>query len=175
MDTSDNKNMNIFNAMLNNIVQKGIGDIFQEINSVCKYGGYTMENYNANDNVLSLNTETGNQTRFFIATDRPSSARFVFILSNGSTEQINTKAYGGMSTETRLFIFKQNQSIDVCEPELVTNMDIVKTGGNKSKSLKNKLRIRKRKTNRKNKHKSNRKKHTRKMKINKKNRNTRRN
>ena len=175
MDTSDNKNMNIFNAMLNNIVQKGIGDIFQEINSVCKYGGYTMENYNANDNVLSLNTETGNQTRFFIATDRPSSARFVFILSNGSTEQINTKAYGGMSTETRLFIFKQNQSIDVCEPELVTNMDIVKTGGNKSKSLKNKLRIRKRKTNRKNKHKSNHKKHTKKMKKNKKNRNTRRN
>jgi hypothetical protein len=130
---SNNRNMNIFNVIFNNIVQKGIGDIFQEINSVCKYGGYTMDNYKTGDNVLSLNTTTGDQVRIFIANDRPSVSRFVFILCNGPKNQINVKAFGGTASKSELTIFTQNKnSVPVCEPEEI----ILRKGGYKRKTLK---------------------------------------
>jgi len=158
MDTSVTTNMNIFNVIFNKILQKGIGDVFQEINAVCKYGGYTMDNYSCGENVLSFNTTTGNQLRLFCGADRPSSTRFIFILTNANKEQINTKALGGMATQTRIFFCKlPNQNVCESEPLLIK-------GGNKKRSLKQYNIRKKRKTNRKNKTNKNKKSKTQKQK-----------
>ena len=138
-------NMNIFNLVFSNILQKGIGDIFQEINAVCKNGGY-VDKYECGTSVLPFN-EDGEQTRFFCAADRPSSCRFIFMLVNGREDQINSKAYGGMSSETRAFIFTKNNTINPCSEE----SDKMITGGFNNKTVKNKNKIKNKKTFKKNK------------------------
>lgn len=97
-------NQQDFNKVYSEILFKGTGDIFQEINSVCKYGGYTMENYFSNDTVLQYIPTNGNQVRFFAANDRPSGTRFMFILLNGKENEINTKASGGYYSENDQYI-----------------------------------------------------------------------
>ena len=145
VDPNVNKNMNIFNLIFSNILQKGIGDIFQEINAVCKNGGY-VDKYECGTSVLPFN-EDGEQTRFFCAADRPSSCRFIFMLVNGREDQINSKAYGGMSSETRAFIFTKNNTINPCSEE----SDKMITGGFNNKTVKNKNKIKNKKTFKKNK------------------------
>ena len=82
------------------ILFKGTGDLFQEINSVCKFGGYS-ENYRSN-NIISyseangLNSDSrGNTLRMFIANDQPSACRFAYLLLKGNPDYINNFAFGG--------------------------------------------------------------------------------
>ena len=121
MDTSVNANLNIFGVVFNKILIKGTGDLYQEINSVCKYGGYVGDNYHCDEKILSYNNETGNQTRFFAANDRPSASRFIFILCNGAETEVNTKSLGGYVSGSNNYIVSKytnpkNNQPNPCEP-----------------------------------------------------------
>ena len=102
------------------ILFKGTGDLFQEINCVSKFGGYTMKNYKIDSNILSMNTNNGEQFRLFAANDRPSGTRFIFMLLNGNPNEINTKAMGGYYSKEKLLIVKHPQNTKNCDivPEI---------------------------------------------------------
>ena len=77
------------------ILFKGTGDIFQEINALCKYGGYTSSpNYINNTEIIEWDN-TGNVKRIFFANDRPSASRFISMLKEGRDEDVNINASGG--------------------------------------------------------------------------------
>jgi len=121
IDTSVNANLNIFGVVFNKILIKGTGDLYQEINSVCKYGGYVGDNYHCDEKILSYNNTTGNQTRFFAANDRPSASRFIFILCNGAETEVNTKSLGGYVSGSNNYIVSKytnpkNNQPNPCEP-----------------------------------------------------------
>ena len=78
------------------ILGKGAGDIFQEINAVCKNGGYTYPSTTINSGSSSSSSSqtysplfsdtniarwsNGNAKRCFAANDRPSATRFIFLV-----------------------------------------------------------------------------------------------
>lgn len=117
---------NNFNTVYSEILFKGTGDIFQEINCVSKFGGYVMDStYRADPGILSYRTPTGDQLRFFAANDRPSGTRFVFMLVNGRPNEINMKAVGGYYSAENLFLVKRQENTNICQ---------LKTGGRRKKS-----------------------------------------
>lgn len=107
-------NTSLFNIVFSEILFKGTGDLFQEINCVCKYGGYTMSNYFCDNNILSFNTSTGDQLRLFTANDRPSGSRFIFMLINGQPTEINLNGVGGYYSEELLFLVKRQELKSIC-------------------------------------------------------------
>jgi hypothetical protein len=148
IDPNVNANLNIFSVVFNKILIKGTGDLYQEINSVCKYGGYVGNNYYCDEKILSYNNETGNQTRFFAANDRPSASRFIFIICNGDENEVNTKSMGGyVSGSTSYIVSKytnpKNSHPNPCEIELQT---VSQTGGVKHKKSKRNIKIKNKKT-----------------------------
>lgn len=139
MDPYVNANLNIFSVVFNKILIKGTGDLYQEINSVCKYGGYVGDNYYCDENILSYNTSSGNQTRFFAANDRPSASRFIFILCNGDENEINTKSLGGYISQSDYFIVsKYTNPKDIHPNPCEFEPQITISSGGKSKRHKNK-------------------------------------
>lgn len=128
------------------ILGKGSGDIFQEINSVCKNGGYKQEaQYNNNSMIQWPSNGKGDCMRFFAATDRPSAARFVFLLLQGKPAEINQLAFGGYISKSEggdCIVFKpQKQKNDgkivpVCD---YSNINKVKVSGG-TRRLKNRYR-----------------------------------
>ena len=75
------------------ILGKGAGDIFQELNAVCKHGGYTSGRTSL-PSIIPWGRD-GNTRRFFAANDRPSATRFIFLLKYGRSDQINEQSFGG--------------------------------------------------------------------------------
>lgn len=139
MDPNVNANLNIFSVVFNKILIKGTGDLYQEINSVCKYGGYVGDNYYCDENILSYNTSSGNQTRFFAANDRPSASRFIFILCNGDENEINTKSLGGYISQADHFIVSKYTNPKYIHPNPCEfEPQIMISSGGKSKRHKNK-------------------------------------
>jgi hypothetical protein len=70
----------IFTATFKDLLFKGVGDIFQEINVIAKFGGYTGTNYFCGSNIDKYNfTSQGNVKRCFAAKDRVSVCRYLFI------------------------------------------------------------------------------------------------
>jgi hypothetical protein len=94
------------------ILFKGTGDLFQEINCVCKFGGYTGVNFYSD--VPSFNA-SGNTPRFFAANDRPSGTRFIFMLKNGRPEDINRNAFGGYYSIEDQYLHKRDDVTNVCD------------------------------------------------------------
>lgn len=91
-----------FITALLHILFKGSGDLFQEINAVCKWGGYSdMSSYscssyvNSYDSTNNMSDGNGNTLRMLIANDQPSGCRFAFLLLKGYNEFINEYAFGG--------------------------------------------------------------------------------
>jgi len=90
-----------FLTIILNILFKGSGDLFQEINAVCKWGGYADSGYSCSHSVVKYNASNtkssndGNALRMFIANDQPSGCRFAFLLLNGYKEFTNEYAFGG--------------------------------------------------------------------------------
>jgi hypothetical protein len=141
--SNNNSNMSLFNLVYSEILFKGTGDLFQEINCVSKFGGYKMDNYTIDKDILSIKTANGDQLRFFAANDRPSGTRFIYMLLNGRPSEINIKAMGGYYSKEKLVIVKRPDNTNNCQIIPVTR-------GGKRKINKTK-RIRKnRNTKRKN-------------------------
>jgi hypothetical protein len=142
-------NNDIYKKVFENILFKVVGDLFQEINAVCKYGGYTMNNYGTSDEVLPYNKqeESGNQLRAFYANDRPSGCRFIFFLNNGNTNEINEKAFGGVYLGNSNLMVKR-KNINMCESEQINGN---KTKKRKRGGMKLKYKTKQLKENKKNK------------------------
>jgi hypothetical protein len=153
MDTSVNANLNIFGVVFNKILIKGTGDLYQEINSVCKYGGYVGNNYHCDAQILSYDNETGNQTRFFAANDRPSASRFIFILCNGAEDEVNTKSLGGYVSASKLYLFSKYKNPKNIHPN-PCEQPVNYSGGIKHKKSKRNIKNKNKKTKNKNKNKN---------------------
>jgi hypothetical protein len=104
----------IFVLIYREILFKGVGDLFQEINSVAKFGGYTMANYSCVNKILSYDRTDGNQIRCFLANDRPSGTRFIYMLLNGREDQINSRAFGGYYSKEKEVLAKRSTNANLC-------------------------------------------------------------
>lgn len=138
-----------FLRVILNILFKGAGDFFQEINAACKWGGYS-DKYDCNRNVVSykLNsdkTNNGNALRMFITNDQPSGCRFAFLLLNGYKDFINEYAFGGyMGIGKKLLVTRADIDISgqfrniICNPtlEFRNATDIQQGGGKQTKRKK---------------------------------------
>ena len=83
---------NDYSPIFKDLLGKVIGDFFQEINCVCKHGGY--ESLPTYDESIAPWVD-GNAKRLFLANDRPSAFRFAFLVSKGLASDINNDAWGG--------------------------------------------------------------------------------
>jgi hypothetical protein len=130
LTNQNNSNYNFFFNIFANIYYKGCGDLFQEINCVCKNGGYLNDgSYYADDTVMkwNLNNSTGNNLRMFIAKDQPSACRYAIMLMFGRPDCINNYAFGGYSSDRKQLIVsrakltKTNSNVNnrdlVCNPQ----------------------------------------------------------
>ncbi len=109
----------LFNIVFSKILFKETGDFFQEINCVCKNGGYVKETYNVNSSdilpyFIGNKYEYGNQLRFFTANDRPSGTRFIFMLKNGNPSEVNLKAFGGYYSLDNKLIYIRDATVNKC-------------------------------------------------------------
>ncbi len=76
--------------------RKSLGDIFQEINGVCKNGAYIKSSYDHGKNVVPHFEENdGNAPRIVLSNDRPSGVRICFMISSGDENSINENCAGG--------------------------------------------------------------------------------
>ena len=91
-----------FNILFSELLLKVWGDLGQEINSVCRHGGYS--NAVTTDTGIKLWDQEGLARRLFVANDRVSAFRFIFLLIKAPQDQINTKAYGGYYSMNEEFI-----------------------------------------------------------------------
>jgi len=108
LHTNENElNNNLLQAFFT-ILGKGAGDIFQEINSICKIGGYIGEPVYLYKEPIMWWNGGGNGVRFFAAKDRPSAARFMFLTWFGQDDQINISSAGGFISETKEVLVTRN-------------------------------------------------------------------
>lgn len=91
-------------SVLKHGIIKSSGDIGQELTALCKFGGFTRIN-TMNQNIVGYDAN-GNARRLFLANDRPSGLRYVFIrdlmVNNPqllNLSDINTLSIGGYSSE----------------------------------------------------------------------------
>ena len=99
----------IFQIFYNEILYKGVGDLFQEINSAVKFGGYTFNNFDSfkqNKNNMTFNNR-GDATRYFVANDRPSGVRFIMMVTQGKDGEINSGAIGGYFGDKKKLIVER--------------------------------------------------------------------
>lgn len=118
-----------FKSVFNEILLKGAGDIFQEINSVAKNGGYSGEIHYTNNKIVKLNYGA---PRCFVANDRVSISRFLFIKKYGQKVQTNEKSFGGYVTKEK---FAEN---NVCTKQITTKQS--SSQGNSSQNTKKRKR-----------------------------------
>jgi hypothetical protein len=93
-----------FQEIMYTILLKGTGDLFQEINAVCRYGGYINEPTYIG-NIIKWNWGTGNVKRLFLANDQPSGCRFIFFRKFGQLAEINRGAFGGYWGDSKKLMY----------------------------------------------------------------------
>ena len=98
-----------FQECMYRILFKNTGDLFQEINAVCKYGGYiTAPIYAYNPpnsgDIIQWNP-AGDVKRLFMAQDQPSACRFIFFRKFGNPAEINQLAFGGFWGQEKKMIY----------------------------------------------------------------------
>ena len=142
-DTTNTKTLNDY--LLNTffkILGKGAGDIFQEINAICKHGGYTGGNYYKAPDIIKWDWDNdGDAIRFFAAKDRPSACRFMFLTwFADNVSEINQRSLGGFIAEkTELIVQKisTNPNYDLCGA-VATATATAAAGGGKANTKKRK-------------------------------------
>ena len=132
-----------FQACMYRILFKNTGDLFQEINAVCRNGGYINNAANpivyddgtpANNTIIRWNTagppaDIGNAKRLFLAQDQPSACRFIFLKKYGIPAETNSKAFGGFWGQEKKMIYYYSG----------INNPIYAGGGNTSQIKQNKI------------------------------------
>ena len=120
-----------FQACMYRILFKNTGDLFQEINAVCRNGGYINDaanpiNYYGGNIIPWVNS---NAKRLFLAQDQPSACRFIFLKKYGLPEETNSGAFGGFWGQDKKMIYYHSSS----------NNPIYAGGGNTSQIKQNKI------------------------------------
>jgi hypothetical protein len=143
----------LYAHILRKILFKAVGDLFQEINAVAKFGGYTGINYNCDtdDPKIDFNG-SGNTVRFFASNDRPSGTRFMFMLENGRPHEINMKAYGGYypKDDDKDLLTHRIENTSLCDPnELYIAVPPLPRGGDKNHTRKMKSKTHKKRAHKK--------------------------
>ena len=93
-----------FQACMYRILFKNTGDLFQEINAVCKYGGYTAAPIYTGGNIIQW-SPAGDAKRLFMAQDQPSACRFIFFRKFGVPAETNAGAFGGFWGQEKKMIY----------------------------------------------------------------------
>jgi len=135
-------NLNALGVLFSKILFKGCGDLFQEINAVCKYGGYinttnsVNERYEKYTNARNVNVIHWNGPkikRLVLSNDRPSAARSMVMLAQGKSG-INTAGQAGfLNNNGILFAIERNSSEKDYKAEgTKKNRTGGKTGGSRS-------------------------------------------
>ena len=116
-DTKNTGRINALGVLFSKILFKGCGDLFQEINAVCEYGGYInttgsvnerYEKYTNASNVNVIHWNGPNIKRLVLSNDRPSAARSMVMLAQGKSG-INTDGQAGfLNNNGILFAIKRN-------------------------------------------------------------------
>ena len=137
------KPISILAFILRRILLKGVGDIFQEINAVCKYGGYSdgpSYDYDdrQDDRIMQYDAH-GDAFRLFTASDRPSGTRFIFLLLFGQPSEINLRAYGGYFSRLDSSLRRRSELIAV-EPSYNPCLGTSYFGGGKRRQTKKRRR-----------------------------------
>jgi len=86
-------NPDYFQVIFGNILDKLLGDLLQEVNAVCKFGGYSSPP-TSSPGVIRYDAN-GDALRVFTANDQPSALRFIMMLLEGNQAEINLNAMGG--------------------------------------------------------------------------------
>lgn len=85
----------------NNLIKignrKSLGDVFQEINGVCKNGAYIKSSYKSGKLVYPHFSRNIDAPRIVLSHDRPSGVRIAFILTRALGDSINPNSAGGYS------------------------------------------------------------------------------
>ncbi len=78
--------------------RKSLGDIFQEINGVCKNGAYIQSSYRYGKKIVPHFSKLNiNAPRVVLSNDRPSGVRIAFMLTSAIGDSINPNSAGGFS------------------------------------------------------------------------------
>ena len=96
-----------FQECMYRILFKNTGDLFQEINAVCKFGGYINNAANPiryDGNIIQW-SPTGDAKRLFLAQDQPSACRFIFLKKYGVPAETNSGAFGGFWGQEKKMIY----------------------------------------------------------------------
>ena len=156
-------NNQFFKDLFAELLFKGRGDLDQEINAAIKWGGYIGNPRNIQYGPLIVQHDLfGEAMRYFVANDRPSACRFMFMLLNAPLEQVNRLAFGGYYSDRKRVLVKHPLLGPGCRIQL--QAQVAAGGSRKRKSIMNK----------KTKKHHNRKKQTKRY-ITKTNRKTRKN
>jgi hypothetical protein len=100
-----------FTVNMYQILFKGSGDLFQEINAVCKNGGYVEPPTYYDSSISKFTNKNQDALRAFYANDRPSACRAFKFLRDGNQLEINQNAFGGYvgkDDESYLYFRKGN-------------------------------------------------------------------
>jgi hypothetical protein len=107
-------NYQFFKNLFAELLFKGRGDLDQEMNAAIKNGAYTTTQLN----YTKINIETfkndGDAIRYFVANDRPSACRFMYILKNAPDDKVNKRAFGGYFSNINKVLVKRNNDIIPC-------------------------------------------------------------
>jgi len=106
------QNNQFFKNLFAELLFKGRGDLDQEMNAAIKNGAYTTP-LTYTKNIEKFNTE-GDALRYFVANDRPSACRFIYILKNAPANMVNKKAFGGYFSNIKRVLVKHNEMPNPC-------------------------------------------------------------
>lgn len=110
-----NSKLNALGVLFSKLIFKGCGDLFQEINAVCAYGGYEFDGlryttYDNNQPVRQWNRGNPNIQRLILSNDRPSAARAMIMLARAKSG-VNTSGQAGfLNNEGNMFAIKSDDS-----------------------------------------------------------------
>jgi hypothetical protein len=107
------QNNQFFKKLFAELLFKGRGDLDQEINAAIKNGAYTTPLNYTKKNIEQFNTD-GDAIRYFVANDRPSACRFMYILKNAPADIVNKKAFGGYFSNKNRLLVKHNEMPNPC-------------------------------------------------------------
>jgi hypothetical protein len=106
------QNSQFFKNLFAELLFKGRGDLDQEINAAIKNGAYTTP-LSYTKNIERFNTD-GHAMRYFVANDRPSACRFMYILKNAPANIVNKRAFGGYFSNIKRVLVKHDEMPNPC-------------------------------------------------------------
>lgn len=105
------ENNQFFKDIFAELLFKGRGDLDQEINSAIKNGAYqgTISYPKPKLNISKFDS-SGHAVRYFVANDRPSACRFMYMLKNAPDNMVNKNAFGGYFSNNKKVLVNRSQN-----------------------------------------------------------------